>query len=80
MTGTIAVIMVFAIPIIAILTSHFQKQSKIKRDMIKDEIELEKLKQQNYLMETEKLRLELERMNRNLIIDEKVNEKNEIKL
>jgi hypothetical protein len=80
MTGTIAVIMVFAIPIIAILTSHFQKQSKIKRDMIKDEIELEKLKQQNYLMETEKLRLELDRMNRNLSLDAKVNEKNEIKL
>lgn len=80
MTGTIAVIMVFSIPIIAILTSHFQKQSKIKRDMIKDEIELEKLKQQNYLMETEKLRLELDRMNRNLSLDAKVNEKNEIKL
>lgn len=79
MTGLIAVIMVFSIPIIAILTSHFQKQAKIKRDMIKDEIELEKLKQQNYLMETEKLRLELEKMNRHLSLDEKVNDKNELK-
>ena len=64
MTGTIAVIMVFSIPIVAIVTSHFQKQAKIKHSMIKDEIELEKLKQQNYLLETERMRLELEKMNK----------------
>lgn len=63
MTGTISVIMIFSIPIIAILTNHFQKQAKIKRDMLKDQVELEKLKHQNYLIETEKMRLELEKMN-----------------
>lgn len=62
MTGTIAVIMIFGIPIIAILTSHFQKQTKQKADMIKDQLELEKLKHQNYLIETEKMKLELEKM------------------
>jgi hypothetical protein len=62
MTGTIAVIMVFSIPIIAILTSHFQKQSKIKYKMIQGELELEKLKHENYIIETERMRLELERM------------------
>ncbi|SEN97708.1 hypothetical protein SAMN05192533_1352 [Mesobacillus persicus] len=62
MTGAIAVVMVFSIPIVAILTNHFQKQTKMKRDMIKDEMELEKLKHQNFLIETEKMRLELERM------------------
>ncbi|MFL6516660.1 MAG: hypothetical protein ACJ8GL_01130, partial [Bacillus sp. (in: firmicutes)] len=62
MTGTIAVIMVFGIPITAIITSHFQKQSKIRANMLKDELELEKVKQQNYLIETEKMRLELEKM------------------
>ncbi|AZV44952.1 hypothetical protein [Peribacillus asahii] len=62
MTGTIAVIMIFSIPIIAIITGHFQKQSKIKRDMLKDELELEKLKHENYLIETEKIKLELEQM------------------
>jgi hypothetical protein len=62
MTGTIAVIMVFSIPIIAILTSHFQKQSKIKYKMIQGELELEKLKHENYLIETERMRVELERM------------------
>ena len=62
MTGTIAVIMVFGIPITAIITGHFQKQSKIKANMLKDELELEKLKHINYLAETEKMKLELEKM------------------
>lgn len=62
MTGTIAVIMVFSIPIIAILTAHFQKQNKLKYKMIQGELELEKLKHQNYIIETERMRLELEQM------------------
>jgi hypothetical protein len=62
-TGAISVIMIFSIPIIAIFTNHFQKQAKIQRDMLKDQIELEKLKHANYLIETEKMRLELEKMN-----------------
>lgn len=62
MTGLITVIMIFSIPIIAIVTSHSQKQSKIKRDILRDEIELEKLKNENYLIETEKIKLELEQM------------------
>ena len=70
MTSIITIIMIFSIPIIAIVTSHFQKQSKIKHDMLKDEIELEKLKQENYLLETEKMKLELDRMKLDLTKDE----------
>ena len=55
--------MIFSIPIIAIVTNHFQKQSKIKQEMVKDQITLEKLKHENYLIETEKMRLQLEQMN-----------------
>ncbi|AND38664.1 MULTISPECIES: hypothetical protein [Cytobacillus] len=62
MTGTIAVVMTFSIPIIAILTFHTQRLAKIKHNMIKDEITLEKLKQENFLLETEKMKLELEQM------------------
>jgi hypothetical protein len=62
MTGVIAVIMIFSIPIIAILTGHFQKQSKIKQLMLKDELELEKLKHENYLLETQRMRFELDQM------------------
>lgn len=70
MTGAISVIMIFSIPIIAIVTNHFQKQSKIKRDMLRDEIELEKLKHENYLIETEKIKLELEQMKLGLTKEE----------
>lgn len=62
MTGTIMIIMVFSIPIIAIITGHLQKQTKLKHKMIKDEIELEKLKHENFLIETQKMRVELEKM------------------
>jgi hypothetical protein len=62
MTGTITIIMVFSIPIIAIITGHFQKQTKLKHNMLKDELELERLKHENFLLETQKMRVELEKM------------------
>ncbi|WP_033828892.1 hypothetical protein [Bacillus andreraoultii] len=65
MEDIISIIMIFSIPIIAIVTSHMRKQATIKQKLIQDEIELEKLKQSNYLLETEKLRLELEKMQKN---------------
>lgn len=55
-------IMIFSIPLVAIVTSHYQKIAKIKHNMIKDEIELERLKHENYLLETEKMKLELAQM------------------
>lgn len=62
MTGTIAVMMVFPIPIVAIVTNHFQKQTEIKKDILKDELELDKLKHENYIIETGKMGLELQQM------------------
>ncbi|MEY9869557.1 C1A family cysteine protease [Peribacillus sp. B2I2] len=62
MLGIITVVMIFSIPILGILTTHFEKQSKTKHNMLKDELELEKLKHANFLMETEKMRLELDQM------------------
>lgn len=61
-TGTIAVIMIFSIPLIAIITDHFQKQTKVKQALLKDQIELEKLKHENFLLETDKMKIELEKM------------------
>ncbi|MFT4416449.1 hypothetical protein ACLM5H_21535 [Fredinandcohnia humi] len=62
MTGLVTVVMIFSIPLVAIVTDHFQKQSKYKHKLIQEELELEKLKHENYLLETEKMRLELEKM------------------
>ncbi|MEG9296845.1 hypothetical protein V6B33_10290 [Mangrovibacillus sp. Mu-81] len=62
MTGTIAVIMIFSIPIIAIFTDHIHKQSKIKQRIVEDQLKLEQLKHENFVIETEKMKLELKQM------------------
>ncbi|MDG5473815.1 hypothetical protein P6709_18990 [Jeotgalibacillus sp. ET6] len=49
-----------AVAITGIITDHLQKQAKNKRKAIKEEYELEKLKHENFLLETEKLRLQLD--------------------
>lgn len=62
-TGALAIVMIFGIPLSAIITSHIRSQTKLKAEIIEKQIELERLKSENYLAETEKLRLELEKMN-----------------
>ena len=51
-----------AIPITAIITDHKRRIAKINAEIVHDEIELAKLKQQNFIIETEKMKLELEKM------------------
>ncbi|MFD1207133.1 MULTISPECIES: hypothetical protein [Sporosarcina] len=58
--GIVAIVM--CVPITAIITDYKRKIMKFKADMVREEIELEKLKQQNFIMETEKMKLELEQM------------------
>lgn len=59
------------VPITQEITAHFRKIHQIKASMLKDELELEKVKYENYLMETEKLRLTLQeaQMKNNLLVD-----------
>ncbi|MGN7182130.1 hypothetical protein [Cytobacillus kochii] len=58
--GLVSVIMIFGIPIVAIITSHLSSQTELKAKIIEDQIKLEELKHQNYLLETDKMRRELE--------------------
>ncbi|MER2089306.1 hypothetical protein [Sporosarcina sp. JAI121] len=60
--GIIIVGIVMCVPIIAIITDHQRRIVKIKGEFVREEIELEKLKQQNYIIETEKMKIELEQM------------------
>lgn len=69
LTGLVAV----CIPIVAILGGIWLKNSKIRAEMVKDQLELERLRQNNFLIETEKMKLELERL-------QIENSKNDIKL
>lgn len=50
------------VPITRLITSHLQTMAKIKGELIREEIKLEKLKQQNFIIETEKMKLDLEKM------------------
>ena len=60
--GLVSVVMVFSIPLTAIFLGHVRGNQKIKAKMLKDEFELERLKGENFLVETEKMRLELQQM------------------
>ncbi|MFS0781941.1 hypothetical protein [Bacillus sp. 1P06AnD] len=60
--GLVAVVMIFSVPILAIILDHRGKSSKLKNEFMKDQIELERLKQENFIAETKKLQLELKKM------------------
>ena len=65
--GLVAVVMVFSIPLTAIWTTHLRKTQKFKAQIVKDEIELEKLKYNNFLIETEKMRIDLQQKQADLL-------------
>ena len=54
MIGMTAVIMIFLIPIIAIVTEHSKQKAKIKLDTVKEEVRLEELKNQNFCLKPKK--------------------------
>ena len=60
--GLVSVVMAFSIPLTAIILAHVRGNHKLKAKMLKDELELEKLKGENFIAETEKMRLELQVM------------------
>ena len=62
LTGIIIVGIVMCVPITAIITDYKRKTMRFKADIVREEIELEKLKQQNFIIETEKMKIELEQM------------------
>lgn len=60
------VVLIVLISTVAGLVKNHQSKTvkieKIKAQSVKDELELEKIKHENYLLETDKMRLELEQM------------------
>jgi hypothetical protein len=58
LTGLVAV----CIPIVAIIGGLLIKREKIRAGMVKDQLELERLKHDNFLIETEKMKIELEKL------------------
>lgn len=60
--GLIAVVMGLSIPLSAVVLNHVRGNQNLKAKMLKDELELERLKHENFVAETEKMRLELQQM------------------
>lgn len=56
------VMIVMTVPITAIITEHKRKTLQMKANIVQEEIELERIKQQNFIIETEKMKIELEQM------------------
>ncbi|GER66804.1 hypothetical protein [Weizmannia acidilactici] len=61
-TGMVTVVLIFSVPIIAVITNFFKDRQKIKLQVLEKELELEKLKNENFLLEAEKMKLELQKM------------------
>lgn len=61
-TGMVVVILIFSVPIIKVVTKHLETKEQIKGERVKNELELEKLKYDNFVVETEKMKLELEQI------------------
>ncbi|QBP42353.1 hypothetical protein [Paenisporosarcina antarctica] len=59
---TVAIVMFSIIAIFGIITEYMKDNNKVKAKMLNVELELEKVKQENFVVETEKMRLELEKM------------------
>lgn len=63
----VTLVLCAVIPIVAIMTSFINKQSRLKLEVLKQEIELEKIRKESYIYETEKLRLEIEQSRQQLL-------------
>ena len=54
--------LIFSVPVIRAITDHLEEKARIKASSVKDASELERLKQENSIIETEKMKIELEQM------------------
>lgn len=60
--GLAAVILTFTIPIYAIYRGYNQSDDKMELKKMKEQRRLEEIKQENYLLENESMRIELDRI------------------
>ena len=63
------IIFITIVSLAGIITDHLNKQSKLKLEVLMQEIELEKVRKESYIIETEKLRLEIEQTRQQLALD-----------
>lgn len=60
--GLTAVILTFAVPLYAIFRGFNQSDEKVQLKKLKEQTKLEQIKQENYLLENESMRIELDKI------------------
>lgn len=60
--ATVPVVLFFSVPLYAINSRHKQKTQKLEIMKIQEEKELERLRQENFVIENKQMQLELDRM------------------
>ncbi|KKK34514.1 hypothetical protein WN59_07235 [Salinicoccus sediminis] len=62
LVATIPVVMVFSIPLYAISRTFNQKDKKLELRELEEKKELERLKQENYILENKQMQIELDKL------------------
>lgn len=73
--ATVPVILFFSIPLYAIKRGSDQKDEKLRIKQLKEEKELEMLRQENYLLENKQMRLELDQIKEQRALKEESRQK-----
>ncbi|WP_462419905.1 hypothetical protein [Salinicoccus sp. Marseille-QA3877] len=62
LVATVPVVLFFAVPLYAIKRRSDQKDDRLKIDHIREQKELEEVRQENYLLENKQMRIELDKI------------------
>lgn len=70
LVATVPVVLFFAVPLYAIKRRSDQKDDRLKIDHIREQKELEQVRQENYLLENKQMRLELDKIKEERVLKE----------
>lgn len=60
--ATVPVVLFFSVPLYAIKRRSDQKEDRLKIDHIREQKELESIRQENYMLENKQMRIELDKI------------------
>ncbi len=75
LVATVPVALFFAVPLYAIKRRSDQKDERLKVDHMREQKELEQVRQENYLLENKQMRIELDKIKEERILKESDDQK-----
>lgn len=73
--ATVPVVLFFSVPLYAIKRRSDQKEDRLKIDHIREQKELESIRQENYLLENKQMRIELDQIKEKRALKENNNQR-----